>query len=223
MIGDPGKEQFRNLIVEMRNYHIAAGMKPLMLLRSEIVHSDELSDRGGIDSPAKGHFLQHLAEADKWRRMVTHNPDKEDLGDKIAKAIDPEATIENAGLPFGGDDIQMGTNGLFQLPWDFAGDNPNIPLTSKLKLSDNGLILLVGVDIAIVAWTRLESRTRAAFITRFDSMRIYGLYQQSLGYLMTFAGDEQRVDVAQVQATDEPRGPQNAPNRVTETATGGAG
>ena len=36
---------------------------------------------------------------------------------------------------------------------------------------------------AIVAWTRLNSRDRTRFITRFDSMRIYGNYQEILGYL----------------------------------------
>ncbi len=216
--GDPGKEQFRNLIPEMRNHHIAAGLKPLMLLRSEIVHSEELADRGGIDNPAQQHFKQLLIDADKWRRRLTHNPDAEDLGDKIAKAIDPNATIEDANNPFGGDDIQMGTNGLFELPWDFAGSDPDVPLSSILNMSDNGRILLGAVDIAIVSWTRLNSRDRSAFITRFDSMRIYGVYQQILGYLETFAGDVNRVDVAQVRATDEPRGASNAPNRKTETS-----
>ncbi len=216
--GAPGQEQFRNLIPEMRNHHIAAGLKPLMLLRSEIVHSEELADRGGIDSPAQEHFKRLLIDADKWRRRLTHNPDKTDLGDKIAKAIDATATIENAENPFGGDDIQMGTNGLFLLPWDFDGTNPNLPLSSTLEMSDNGRILLGAVDIAIVGWTRLNSRDRSAFITRFDSMRIYGLLQQILGYLETFAGDENRVDVAQVKASDEPRGAENAPNRKSETA-----
>ena len=93
-----------------------------------------------------------------------------------------------------------------------------MPLSSTLNMSDNGRILLGAVDIAIVSWTRLNSRDRSAFITRFDSMRIYGVYQQILGYLETFAGDVNRVDVAQVRATDEPRGPSNAPNRKTETA-----
>jgi len=219
-IGDPAQEQFRNMILEMRNYHIAAGLKPLMLLRSEIVHSEELADRGGIDSPAQAHFLALLGDADKWRRRLTHNPDNEPLGNKIAKAIDANATMDEGTSPFGGDDIQMGTNGLFELPWAFDGTDPNIPLNSQLAMSDNGRILLGAVDIAIVAWTRINSRDRSAFITRFDSMRIYGLYQQILGYLQTFAGDDNRVDVAQVEATDEPRGPGNAPNRVTETAGG---
>lgn len=220
--GDPGKEQFRNLIPEMRNHHVAAGLKPLMLLRSEIVHSEELADRGGIDNPAQHHFKRLLIDADKWRRRLTHNPDGGDLGDKIAKAINANATIDDADNPFGGDDIQMGTNGLFQLPWDYSGDDPNVPLSSVLDMSDNGRILLGAVDITIVAWTRLNSRDRSAFITRFDSMRIYGHYQQILGYLDTFAGDENRVDVAQVAATDEPRGAANAPNRKTETAGGSA-
>ncbi len=219
-IGDPGQEQFRNLITDMRNMHIAAGIAPLMLFRSEITHSEELSDRGGIDTPAQVHFKQLLLNADRWRRNITHNPDGGDLGDKIAKAVDASAEIENATNPFGGDDIQMGTNGLFQLPWDFSGGNPNIPLTSGLTMSGNGLLLLGVVDVSIVAWTRLNSRDRSGFITRYDSMRIYGYYQQILGYLETFAGDENRVDVAQVRATDEPRGAANAPNRVAETSHG---
>ena len=221
-VGDPGQEQFRNLVIEMRNHHIGAGLTPLMLLRSEIVHSEDLADRGGIDTPAQQHFLELLIDADKWRRRLTHNPDDETLGDKIAKAIDSEATIEEGDNPFGGDDIQMGTNSLYQLPWDFAGGDPNIPLTSTLELSGNGRILLLSVDIAIVAWTRLNSNVRSHFITRFDSMRIYGLYQQILGYLKTFGGDEHRVDVAQLEATSEPRGPENAPNRKTEESGSGA-
>lgn len=216
-VGDPGQEQFRNLIPECRNHHVAAGLLPLMELRLEVTLSEDLKDRGGLDDPSRDHFLQLLAYADKWRRRVTHNPDSADLGDKIAKAIDAAAEIEDAENPFGGDDIQMGATQLYLLPWDFSGVDPNIPLNNQLEMSGNGLLLLGAIDTAIVSWTRLNSRERSRFITRFDSLRIYGLYQQILAYLQTFAGDENRVDVAQVLATDEPRGPANAPNRKTET------
>jgi len=216
-IGSPAKEQFRDAIVEMRNLHVAAGLAPLMLFREEAVTNDDLTDRGGMDNPTRDHFIGQLANADKWRRRITHNPDKLPLGDKIQKAISADEELEEADNPFGGDDIQMGSGGLYQLPWAFDGTDPNIPLNSMLDLpGQNGLILLGAIDKAIVAWTRLNSRDRTRFITQTDSMRIYGHYQQILGFLLTFGGDANRVDVAQVRATDEPRGPENSPNRKTE-------
>jgi len=216
-VGDPGVEQFRNVITECRNHHIAAGLQPLMLLRSEIVHSEDLRDRGGLDDPSRDHFLQLLVNADRWRRRVTHNPDGADLGDKIATAIDATADITDAANPFGGDDIQMPATQMYQLPWDFSGQDVDIPVNSQLNMSGNGRILLSAVDTVIVTWTRLNSRERSRFITRHDSLRVYGLYQQILAYLMTFAGNDNRVDVAQIEASMEPRGPENAPNRITET------
>lgn len=216
-IGDPGKEQFRNAIVEYRNHHISAASAPLMLMREELVTNDDLNDRGGMDNPTQAHFIGLLQNCDKWRRRVTHNPDSLPLGDKIAKAIDATVVMEEAENPFGGDDIQGGSVGLHQFPWALDGTDPNIPLNTSLDLSaNNGKILLGAVDVAIVAWTRLNSRGRSKFITAQDSMRIYGTYQQILEYLLTFGGDENRVDVAQVRATDEPRGPENSPNRKTE-------
>ena len=222
-VGDPGQEQFRDAIVEMRNLHVAVGMAGLMLLREELVTNDDLTDRGGMDDPTRNHLLQLLVHADRLRRRVTHNPDKLNLGDRVAKAIDANATIEDADNPFGGDDIQMPSSGLYLLPWDLSGGDENIPLSSKLEMHGmNGQILLAGVDKAILAWTRLNSRDRTLYITQKDSMRIYGFYQQIMAFLMTFGGDENRVDVAQVRATDEPRGPGNSPNRKTETVGTGA-
>lgn len=216
-IGDPGQEQFRNAIVEMRNRHISAALGPLMLMREEVVTNDDLQDRGGMDNPTQKIFIELLINADKWRRLITHNPDKDELGDKIAKAIDAEATITDAEKPFGGDDVQGGSVGLHQIPWALDGTDDNIPLNTGLEVSSqNGMILLGAIDVAIVAWTRLNSRGRSRFITSKDSMRIYGEYQQILGYLKRFGGDENRVDVAQVRATDEPRGAENSPNRKTE-------
>lgn len=216
-IGDPGQEQFRDLIPQCRNHLIAAGLRPLMLLRSEVVHSEDLKDRGGLDTPSRDHFLQLLAYADRWRRRVTHNPDDKDLAIQIAEAINVKMEMADANNPFGGDDIQMGATNLYDLPWDFSGADANIPLFSALDMSDNGRIFLSAIDMTIKAWTRLNSRDRSQYITRHDSLRIYGLYQQIFAYLMTFGGDENRVDVAQLPATREPRGPENAPNRVTET------
>jgi len=217
-IGDPGKEQFRNAIVEFRNRHISAALAPLFLMREEVITNDDLTDRGGMDDPTQVHFIELLINCDKWRRRITHNPDGDfELGDKIATAIDTDEEIVDAENPFGGDDIQSGSAGLHQLPFELDGTNPNIPLNSALNISaQNGVILLGAIDVAIVSWTRLNSRGRSRFITPQDSMRIYGEYQQILAYLETFGGDENRVDVAQVRATDEPRGPDNSPNRKTE-------
>lgn len=220
-IGNAGEEQFRNAVIEVRNHHIAALLQPLIELRMELVNSEDLRDRGGLDTPSRDHFLQLLGNADRWRRRLTHNPDNGDLGDKIAKAINAQEEIVDADNPFGGDDIQMGATALYDIPWALDGTDNDIPINSQLTLTGNGRIMLGAIDTAIVAITRLASKDRSRFVTRHDSLRVYGLYQQIFAYLMTFAGDENRVDVAQLPASEEPRGASNAPNRVTETATGG--
>ncbi len=218
-IGAPGQEQFRDAIVEMRNLHIAAGVAPLMLMREEVVTNDDLTDRGGMDDPTRDHFLQLLVNCDKWRRRLTHNPDDLPLGDKILKAVNADEVIEDTDNPFGGDDVQMASGGLYQLPWSLDGTDLNIPLNSIIDMvSQNGIILLGAIDRTIVAWTRLNSRDRTQFITQMDSMRIYAHHQQIFAFLVTFGGDDNRVDVAQVRATDEPRGPGNSPNRLSETS-----
>lgn len=218
-IGDPGQEQFRRAIVTLRNLHIAAALSPLFTMRSELLANDELSDRGGFDDPTRDHLLAHLVNCDRWRRRVTHNPDGGDLGDKIQKALDPNATINDAENPFGGDDIQNQSGGLIDLPYALDGSDPDIPVQSQLKLkSTHAVVLLGAIDKAIVAWTRLNSRDRTRFITRYDSMRIYGHYQEILGYLRSFGGDENRVDVAQVLPSEEPLGPNDSANRKAETS-----
>jgi len=223
MLGAPGAEQFRDAIVEMRNLHIAAGLAPLMLLREEVVTCDQLRDRGGMDDATRDHFIQLLINCDKWRRRVTYNPEGADLKSLLAEATDTAKTMDGGGAPFAGDDIQMGSGGLYQLPWHFDGTDPNVPLNSALNFSNgNANIMLGAIDRAVVAWTRLNSRDRTQFITKQDSLRIYGQYQMVLEYLNVFGGDENRVDVAQVRATDEPRGPGNAANRLTESV-GGSG
>ncbi len=49
-------------------------------------------------------------------------------------------------------------------------------------------------------------------------MRIYGHYQEVLGYLRSFGGDANRIDVAQVLPSEEPLGPEDSPNRKLETS-----
>ena len=212
-IGTPGAEQFRRAITTLRNLHIAAALSPVMTLRAELLANDELSDRGGFDNPTRDHMLALLVHCDRWRRRVTHNPDALELGDKIERAIDPSAQIEVGHHPFGGDDVQNQSGGLIDLPYALDGSDPDIPLTSQLKLkSTHAIVLLGAIDKAVVAWTRLNSRDRTRFITRFDSMRIYGHYQEILGYLIAFGGDENRVDVAQVLPSEEPLGAADSPN-----------
>jgi hypothetical protein len=219
-IGTPGAEEFRDIVLKHRNRHIAGGMARLMDLREEITTNDDLRLRPGVDATTKRHLIQLLQSADLMRRHVTFNPETLDLGDAIAKAIDPDAKVEVSSVPYGGDEIQMGSNGLYLLPWDFSGADPNIPLASTLVLSNMGMLLLSSVNMALVAWTRLESSKRGQFIYVNDSLRIYGYYQQILGCIEDIGGPENFVDFAQVRATDEPRGPVNAPNRRTETPGG---
>ncbi len=217
-IGDPAREQFRRAIVSLRNLHIVAALSPLFTLRSELLANDELSDRGGFDTPTQQHLKALLVNCDRWRRRVTHNPDQADLGDKIERAIDPNGIVSIGQNPFGGDDIQNQSGGLIDLPFALDGSDPDIPLMSQIKLrSTNALVLLGAIDKAIVAWTRLNSRDRTRFITRYDSLRVYGNYQEILGYLCAFGGDENRVDVAQVLPSDEPLGPDDSPNRRSES------
>lgn len=214
-----GKEQFRRAITTFRNRYIIAGLAPLMTFRTEIISNDEFMDRGGTDDPTRNHLLGHLSNCDRWRRRVTHNPDPGELSTKIAQAINTKEEIDAGENPFGGDDIQNMSGGLLDLPWKLDGTDADIPLNSQLKFKNgNGLLLLGAVDSAIVNWTRLNSRDRTTFITSQDSMRIYGDYQAIYGYIISFMGDENRVDVAQVLPSDEPLGPDDSPNRKAETS-----
>lgn len=215
-----GLEQFRRAITEFRNLHIIAALRPLMTMRAELIANDEFSDRGGTDNPTQHHLMMLLLDCDKVRRHVTHNPDGGDLGDKIVTAIDPNGTATIGDNPFGGDDIQGASGGLIDLLWSLDGTDPDIPLlsqlTSKFKTSTGG-ILLGAIDRSIVNWTRLNSRDRTRFITRFDSMRMYGQYQEILGYIKMYLGDANRVDVAQILPSDEPLGPKDSANILGET------
>lgn len=241
-IGAPGLEQFRDAIVEMRNQHVISAMAPLMDLRMELVLNDEFKQRGGFDDTTRDHFLKLLQNCDKFRRVITYAPNREGLAKRIAAAIDTSQVIaiaykggkredQLAGQPanmplkpdmqpFGGDEVQGAPGLMRQVPWALDGTDDDIPLNSKLNFrSNNGFLLLQAVDAAIVAWTRLESRHSTRFITVGDSMRMYAIYVQILEYLMIFGGDVNRVDFAAgVRASEEPRGPGNSPNMITEVA-----
>jgi hypothetical protein len=222
-IGQNGKEEFRDAIVEFRNLDIENGLTPLFEFREQLIGNDDLSDRSGIDDTTRDHFLQHLLRCDEVRRRVTYNPEGGDVGTELAKAIDPNAQIDLGAKPFAGEMVQGPSGGLIQLPWDLTGEDPNTPLRSQLDIR-NGFAksVLTVIDLAIVTWTRLESRVNTQFITRNDSVRVYQLYQRIYAILMTFGGSDQRVDIAQgVRASEEPRGPDNSANRKTETASGG--
>lgn len=216
-----GKEQFRRAFTTFRNLHIVAAVEPLVLMRTELVSNDEFMNRGGTDTPTKDHMIELLVNADRVRRHVTHNPDGGDLGDKIAKAIDSKAKVEIGENPFGGDDIQNFSGGLIDLPYALDGTDPDIPLNSQLKpqfIKSKGMLLLGAIDRALSNWTRCNSRDRTRFITRYDSMRLYGAYQEILGYIKMYLGDENRVDVAQVLPSEEPLGPGDSPNIKGETS-----
>lgn len=226
--GAPGKEEFRRAITSFRNRHIVAALTPLIELRKEVIATDDLSSRAGVDGTTRDHLLTHLYRCDKLRRWVTHNPDGTDLGMKIKAAIDPNGKINEGQNPFGGDDIQMPSSGLIDLPWSLDGTDPDLPLRktddAAVKYQyhtkgEAGLLVVGAINEAILLWTRLNSRDRSAFITREDSMRVYGTYQTLYGYLIAFCGDDNRADFAQVLASDEPLGPTDSANRVGE-ATG---
>ncbi len=220
-IGDPGEEQFRNAIVEYRNHHISAILTSLFLFRMEVLGSEDLADRGGLDEAAQKHFRDLLYNCDRWRRRVTYNPDQDDLGDIITKAVDVNEDMHKSGVPMRGEEIQSGSVGLHQLPYAIDGTDEDIPLKSVIKIKGvNGMLLLGAIDATIVAVTRLNSRDRSKFITQKDSLRVYGNLCEILEYLDAFGGDDNQVDVVQVLPSEEPRGPDNSPNRKTETAGG---
>lgn len=216
-IGAPGTQSFERVIVKCRNQHIVAGLMPLMTLRQELVTNDEFKDRGGMDNVTRDHFVKHLMNCDRIRRRVTYNPDNTDLKTLIANAIDTEKSIDKGANAAGGDDVQAQSGREFFLPWAFDGTDPDFPPISQLKMvGANGMLFLNSVDLAIVTWTRLESRNRTRFITVMDSMRVYGQYQQILTFLQDFGGDDNRVDIANPLPSDEPLGPQSSPNRKGE-------
>jgi hypothetical protein len=86
-VGAPGVEQFRDAIIEFRNPFIITAMSPLMTMRGQIILSGEFKEQGGMTTTAQKYFCALLQNCDKWRRVVTYNPNREDLGGQIKIAI----------------------------------------------------------------------------------------------------------------------------------------
>ena len=220
-VGAPGKEQFRDAITKYRNRAITIGIRPLVILAEELTNNDEFADRGGADSVTQRHFQQLLHSADLKRRLVTFNPDSQDLGELLVQSSDPNQLLIDQQKPFDGESIQAAALGLTTLPIAVDGTDPNLPLLSTLNMRNGvGLDIYGAVCEAIVCWTRLESRNRSWQLTRTDSLRVYQVYRVINGMIMRLLGDENRVDIASPRATDEPRGVLAAANRLTEMNTG---
>jgi len=233
-VGEAGKEQFRNIIIEFRNTHIVAALTGLFQFRSQIIGNDEFQARGGVDTTTQKSLLTHLQQCDKWRRVISYNPDPDSLEERVKQALDPanliagtpktgqppDQPLQPSVNPFGGDEVESAPGQLLQLPWAVDGSNPDIPINSMLNFrSGVGFVMLQACDSAIVGWTRLESRFYTRWITIKDSLRMYSHYMQLLEYLTIFGGDRNLLDFpAGVQPSEEPRGPGNAPNMVGETS-----
>ena len=99
---NPGKEQFRRMVTEFRNIDLLAIMRPMIVMRQELIGNDEFADRGGTDSPTQHNMREAILECDRTRRHFTHNPENLDLGDAIAIAIDPEGVLTPGQNPVGG-------------------------------------------------------------------------------------------------------------------------
>jgi len=217
-IGDAGKEQFAGAIMECRNPHISVGLTPLMAMREELLSNDEFLDPGGIDDVTRDHFLKLLLNCDRWRWALTYNPSDEPLEVLVASTVVKDA-VEAGANAFETDNVQQGTLGLQFINFALDGSDPNIPLNSQLTLTPNAAVMLGGIDRAIVIWTRLNSRLRGSHIIKMDSLRILSHYQSMHDYLMTFGGDANRIDVANIRATANPQGADSAPHRLGESAT----
>lgn len=230
------KEQFRDLIPTFRNNHIIACMQPLILLHQQIHSNGGLEDRSGTDTAFRNLILMHLWKADRIRRNCTFNQTdpilagkdldaiKKAIGLQTADASDVQKILDESTKPVGGDTLVTTTTQLIDVPWQFDGNDTSgtIRLISQLEprfKAGPGYLLFQSVNEAIVGWTNLESRFRPEFITTYDSLRMYGKYQQILTLCVQFLGEDQRVDVPEaVLGSERPAGPQSAPNILNETS-----
>lgn len=225
-VGAPGKEQFRDAQVKMRNLALAGYIGQVLLLREEFLDNDEMAVRSGFDDATLDHLNQLLTNADRWRRRITHNPEGKDI-----KVLIEDSRDITKGLPDsstnkrpGGDDIQRGSGGWFNLPFALDGTDPNIPLMSALSLRNaTSLIVLGAIDRHIVSATRIEDRFSTYRITPSTSLMLFGGLQEIHVMINDFGGDKNRLHIAGgTRRTEEPRGFANAPNAVNEsTGQGG--
>lgn len=225
-IGAPGKEQFINAIVQLRNLDLIAYIGQVLQTRAEWLSIDEISTRSGFDQAVLNHMNTHLQNNDNWRRRITYNPNKGDIKTLTSDATDVTGTLEKsqAADPTspGGDEVVRGGGGIISLPWALDGTDPNIPLLSQLQLrAPMGLIILGAIDRHIVAATRLEDRNSTHRITPFASLQLVGGLQEIWSALNDFGGDSNRLPInSGVQRSEEPQGPAAAPNALNETVSG---
>jgi|APSaa5957512493_1039668.scaffolds.fasta_scaffold80265_2 hypothetical protein len=216
--GQPGVESFRRVITKSRNYHFVALMSQLKVFRQEVVSNDDLKNRGGLDTTTQQHFLTHLAMVDKLRRRVTYNPEGLDVKSILPAVIDVDnnVTTDPLGKTASGDVVQGQSGAEFDLPFHFDGTDPDFPPHSKIQLESPLGVGTVGlIDQSFVVISRLESRHRTKYVYYEDSMRIYQMLEMIFEELKFLGGDENRVDIANPLASDEPLGVDSSPNRVS--------
>jgi len=206
--------QFTGMITRFKNQTIILAMQPCINLLTELVGNDEFKNRAGTDDSTKEHLTQLLAGCDKRRRMVTYNKDSVDL----QSILDVDTSLESSMNPIALDGIQLGSGPEVEIPWNFDGTDPNIPLHKDLHFRNGvgGMLYDVACRI-LVNYTRLESRHRTQMITVNDSKRMYSYMQTFHDLSNLLLGSDNQVDVAQPLATDEPAN-SSAPNRVGETS-----
>src|ERR1044072_1167597 len=186
-IGANGVESFRDAITSFPNGMIIAALTPLFDLRSEVIGNPIFKDRGGFNTVPRDHFVGGLIQCDRIRRDITYNLTNQPMGELIKLAIEhdvklqtttdggtitaspteTEHQIKKTAKPFGGDQVQRGSQTIFTLPWAIDGSDDNIPMLSKFDFRNrNALLLLTAIDQSVVAYTRLESRFRSRYITQ---------------------------------------------------------
>ena len=235
------RDQFRDLIPTFRNRHLIALMQPLVLLHQQIHSAGGLADRSGTQTAFRNLVLKHVAHADRIRSRITWLEANEDLASLSIPDVDAALTAElkratahdklGEGMnPLGGDTVAATTTQLIDVPWKFDGSDQSgtIRLVEELEerfKSGPGYLVFGVVNEAIVAITTTESRFNSQFLSRYDSLRILGLFEQIVTLALQFMGEINRLDVPEaVLGSERPSGPQTAPNVLGERAgtSGGA-
>lgn len=229
------KEQFRDLIPTFRNKALVALMQPLCLLHQQLHSNGSLANRSGSDTSVRNMVLIHMARADRIRQRMTFKQANENLSALTLPEVEGalKAELEKITLelplsegpnPSGGDTVPPSTQQLVDVPWKFDGTDSSgfIRLISQLEprfMGGPGYLVFQAVNEAIVGCTIIESRFEANFLSRFDSLRILGLFQQVVTVALQFMGEGNRLDVPEaVLANERPSGPASAPNVLNEVS-----
>lgn len=212
------KGQFTGMITSFRNQTILLGMQPVVNLLTEIVGNDEFRNRAGTDDSTKKHMTQLIAACDKQRRLITYNPENADLQAVAPELVDAKKEQQESLRPINLDGIQLSSSPLIEVPNQFDGTDPNLPLFENLQFRNGvGGTLYFAASAIAVNYTRLESRNRSYMITVNDSLRMFSYMQTFRDLCDNLLGRVNQVDIAQPLATDEPSN-NSAPNRLGEQA-----